>query len=311
MSFDRTALIEACRAQGVVARVVIAGLRGSAPREVGTTMLVWAGGQSGTIGGGALEFELAHRARTALQVGRFEISTHALGPDMGQCCGGAVEIVTEVYDLAAAEAVPESVVYRGNGPEPMAVTRLRAGWRNSGALPPVQLVSGWLVEPVLTAARPIWIWGAGHVGRALVGVLAPLPQVAITWVDIGAERFPGDCPEAVTVVPAKDPALLAAVAPPEASHFVVTYSHALDLELCHRLLARDFDYLGLIGSATKWARFRRRLAAFGHSQEQIRRITCPIGQPALGKHPQVIAVSVAHDFLRHAAPMTSQKELSA
>jgi xanthine dehydrogenase accessory factor len=311
MSFDRSALIEACRSHGVVARVVIAALRGSAPREVGTAMLVWATGQSGTIGGGALEFKLANRARKVRHVGHFEISTHALGPDMGQCCGGAVEIVTEVHDLASAEALPKDVVCRGTGPEPLAVTRLRVALRNSGTLPAAQLISGWMVEPVLTSPRPVWIWGAGHVGRALVGVLDPLPEVALTWVDTAQERFPAEVPPGVTVLPAARPARLAAFAPPEASHLIVTYSHALDLELCHQLLAREFGFLGLIGSRTKWARFRKRLAALGHSPQQIRRITCPIGEPALGKHPQVIAVSVAHDFLQDAAMATRTKERRA
>jgi xanthine dehydrogenase accessory factor len=92
---------------------------------------------------------------------------------------------------------------------------------------------------------------------------------------------------------------------------IVTYSHALDLELCHQLLAQEFGFLGLIGSRTKWARFRKRLAALGHSPQQIRRITCPIGEPALGKHPQVIAVSVAHDFLQDASMANRTKERSA
>lgn len=311
MSLDRTGLIDACRSHGVVARVVVAAVRGSAPREVGAAMLVWARGQSGTIGGGALEFELATRARKVVQVGHFEVSKHALGPEMGQCCGGAVEVVTEVFDLAAAEALPDTAVFRGRGPEPLAVTRLRGALRNSGNLPFPQLISGWMVEPVLTPSQPIWIWGAGHVGRAMVAVLEPMPRVAITWIDTERERFPELIPAGVTALPTADPARLAAFAPPGAHHLIVTYSHALDLELCHQLLARDFRSLGLIGSATKWARFRKRLTALGHTPEQIARITCPIGQPALGKHPQVIAVSVAHAFLQNTIAATRKKERHA
>ena len=78
---------------------------------------------------------------------------------------------------------------------------------------------------------------------------------------------------------------------------MLTYSHALDLELCHRLLTHGFARAGLIGSATKWARFRARLAALGHPPYAIARIDCPIGNPALGKHPQAIAIGVAAAFV--------------
>jgi xanthine dehydrogenase accessory factor len=150
---------------------------------------------------------------------------------------------------------------------------------------------------VARVERVVWVWGAGHVGRALVAVLAPLPGVAITWVDVAAERFPKGVPAAVTVLPVPTPEAAVALAPREAEHLILTYSHALDLELCHRLLGRGFRSVGLIGSATKWARFRSRLAALGHPPQSIARIVCPIGDPVLGKHPQAIAVGVAADFL--------------
>ena len=154
-----------------------------------------------------------------------------------------------------------------------------------------------MVEPVAAVERDIWIWGAGHVGRALVAVLAPLPGLRLTWADTDAARFPG-LPEGVVQRIAANPADLVAGAPPGAEHLVVTFSHALDLELCHRLLGHGFGALGLIGSATKRARFRARLRALGHGEAQIARIRCPIGEPALGKHPQAIAVGVAAEILR-------------
>jgi xanthine dehydrogenase accessory factor len=142
-------------------------------------------------------------------------------------------------------------------------------------------------------------------------VLSPLPDIAITWVDTGPERFPASVPAGVTTVPAAKPAELVRHAPPNAEHLVLTYSHNLDLELCNRLLSHDFRFAGLIGSATKWARFRSRLAALGHAPEQISRITCPIGDPALGKHPQMIAVGVAAQLLRPARQTELKKDLSA
>ena len=214
---------------------------------------------------------------------------------------------TEVF-----EAVPEAVagvLARGTGEMPLAVKRVLAAARGQGQRPSPGLVSGWLVEPVAEAERQVWVWGAGHVGRALVSVLAPLPGIAVTWVDVSAERFPETVPEGVTVVPARDPALVADHAPQGAEHLVMTFSHALDLELCHRLLNRGFRSCGLIGSATKWGRFRSRLRALGHEAGAVSRIRCPIGDPALGKHPQAIAVGVVAELLR--APQTVAKEKRA
>ena len=311
MGFDLDALIDACRREGRVARVVVAEVRGSAPREVGASMLVWANGQSGTIGGGTLEHELTGAARDLLETGQDRLTRHALGPDMGQCCGGAVQALTEVYDLARAEALPEDVIARGPGPAPLAVNRITAAARGAGQRPEPQLIDGWMVEPVARPTRDIWIWGAGHVGRALVGVLSPLPDVAITWVDTGADRYPSEVPQGVTQLPAVDPARLVRRAPAHAEHLIVTYSHALDLELCHALLGHGFGFAGLIGSATKWARFRNRLRDLGHSETQIARITCPIGAPELGKHPQIIAIGVAEGLLRLAQPSQIKSESCA
>jgi xanthine dehydrogenase accessory factor len=207
-----------------------------------------------------------------------------------------VTLWTELFD-----AVPEpvaGVIARGPGAMPLAVRRILAAARGQGVRPAPGLVQGWLVEPVAEPDREVWVWGAGHVGRALVGVLAPLPGLAITWVDVSPDRFPPNVPPGVTVVPAADPAVLADHAPPGAEHLILTFSHALDLDLCHRLLTRGFRSLGLIGSATKWARFRSRLAVLGHAPQALARIDCPIGDPALGKHPQAIAVGVAAQMLR-------------
>lgn len=311
MGFDLEELKTAVAEHGRVMRVVIAAIKGSSPREVGAAMLVWRGGQSGTIGGGALEHRAAEAARRQSAPAR--LSQHALGPDLGQCCGGAITLLSEVYDAAAVEALDGTVIARPVAATdmPLSVKRLLARARGQGIPPEPQLVDGWMVEPVHRPSRNLWIWGAGHVGRALVGVLAPLPDLAITWVDTGPERFPDTVPAGVTAVPAAKPAELVRHAPRDAEHLVLTYSHNLDLELCNRLLLHDFRFAGLIGSATKWARFRSRLAALGHPPERIGRITCPIGDPALGKHPQMIAVGVAAQLLRPSLENELKKDLSA
>lgn len=146
---------------------------------------------------------------------------------------------------------------------------------------------------------PLWIWGAGHVGRAVVDVVSPLPHWSITWIDIAPERFPDAPSESVTLLPAAEPVRLVPHAPHGAHHLIMTYSHELDLALCHALLGHRFAAAGLIGSATKWARFRARLLALGHDAGQVSRIACPIGDPSLGKHPQEIAVGVAATMLKN------------
>ncbi|MEM6657126.1 MAG: xanthine dehydrogenase accessory protein XdhC [Pseudomonadota bacterium] len=311
MGFDLEALRKAVRSHGKVVRVVIAAIRGSSPREVGTAMLVWKDGQSGTIGGGTLEYQATQAARAQSVPAR--LTHHALGPDMGQCCGGAVTLFSEVYDEKALNALDEQVVARATNGSDMsfAVKRVLAAARGQGVLPTPQMIDGWMVEPVHRPTRTLWIWGAGHVGRALVDVISPLPDVAITWIDTGAGRFPDHLPSDVTMIPTVRPPDLVQHAPRNAEHLVLTYSHNLDLELCNRLLLHDFRFAGLIGSATKWARFRSRLAALGHAPEQISRITCPIGDPGLGKHPQMIAVGVAAQLLRPARWKEMKKDLSA
>ncbi|MBY4894975.1 xanthine dehydrogenase accessory protein XdhC [Rhodobacteraceae bacterium N5(2021)] len=232
-------------------RVTIAEVKGSAPRNEGTSMLVHGDRIEGTIGGGALEWEAMRLARAMLDGG----PTHArhvfpLGPALGQCCGGAV---TLEFQPAARCAETEKTA--------------------------------------------LWIWGAGHVGRALVHSLFPLPGFALTWVDTAPDRFPQDIPSTIHKAVAADPPRLMPHAPSNAHHLIATYSHDIDLALCHAALAHDFATAGVIGSATKWARFRKRLRQLGHSDAQISRIMCPIGDPSLGKHPQAIAIGVAARLL--------------
>ena len=332
--FDRAGLLAAVAAEGRVARVVVAAVEGSAPREAGAAMLVWAGGQSGTIGGGALEWEAVARARamlaramlgrTMLGTGGVRVDRMALGPALAQCCGGRVTLVTEVYDQALARAVPQDVVARkltgdgsavdgsavggaaGDGAAPLAVRRILARARGAGVRPLPTLVQGWFVEPVARIEREVWIWGAGHVGRAVAAVLAPLPGVAVTLLDVAAARFPVPLPEGVRARVAGDLVAVAGEAGAGAEHLVMTFSHALDLALCDALLRQGFGSLGLIGSGTKWARFRARLVALGHAPQAVARIRCPIGEPGLGKHPQAIAVGVAAAVLRGRAAETAR-----
>jgi xanthine dehydrogenase accessory factor len=293
MAFDLSTLQSAVAKHGTVARVVIADVKGSSPREVGAAMLVWKGGQSGTIGGGALEYQSAAQA-----FDRSGFSRHPLGPELGQCCGGSVTLLTEQYDTGALVALAdETVIARGPGDMPLAVRRMLTCARNQGVDLRPRMVQGWFVEPMARLTCPVWIWGAGHVGRALVDVLGPIPEFDMTWVDTAPNRFPDPVPDGVNALPASDPLRVVSLAPKDAAHVIATYSHALDLGLCDALLRHGFGFAGVIGSNTKWARFSSRLDKMGHSRAEISRICCPIGQKSLGKHPQVIALGVATQLL--------------
>lgn len=227
--------------------------RGSAPRDAGTAMRVTPTETEGTIGGGALEYCAIQEARDLISQGKSEVErSYPLGPELGQCCGGAVTL-----SFASARRFADQ-------------------------------------------AAPIWIWGAGHVGRALALALAPLDPWHVTLVDDASDRLPGPVPQGVTPVVAADMPRMAAHAPGDAAHFIMTYSHEIDLALCDALLRRGFRSCGLIGSATKKARFQLRLQALGHANAEIGRITCPIGDPALGKEPQAIAIGVAARLLSDA-----------
>jgi xanthine dehydrogenase accessory factor len=302
MSFDLAQLQKAVAQHGRVGRIVIAGHAGSAPRETGTSMLVWAKGQEGTIGGGALEFETVERLRKRLSQSAPRVERLPLGPALGQCCGGAVTLVSEVFDAEALDGVTSDqglYIRRCEGflAEPLSMTRLRAQARNGAEPAGALFAQGWLAEPLSAQKHPLWVWGAGHVGRALIGALAPLPELDITWVDTARARYPDTPARGVRLLPVPNPAAAVTLAPKDAHHLVLTYAHSLDLDLCHQLLRHGFRSAGLIGSATKWARFQSRLAALGHSPAEIAAITCPIGEPALGKHPQAIALGVARALI--------------
>ena len=141
-----------------VARVVIAGFKGSSPREVGAAMLVWADGQSGTIGGGALEWQAVQRARQMLATGGTRLDHEALGPKLGQCCGGAVTLLTEVYCADTLPAATPVIARSVTGSAmPLAVKRLITLARGQGAAPAPQLLQGWMVEPLAAPSRQLWV----------------------------------------------------------------------------------------------------------------------------------------------------------
>ena len=306
MAIDLLELQKQVMQYGSVVRIVITDIKGSTPRDVGTSMLVWATAESGTIGGGALEYQAIETARDALKTKTGWTASHLLGPDLGQCCGGFVKIAGEYFDdtnLPSEKedyylrALPTRGVQKGTDEIPLSLYRRLSALRKEGTVSEPILVENWFLEPLAGITKDLWVWGAGHVGRALVDVFSKLPDLSITWIDTAADRFPEDPNESVQILYSDQPQQFVKHASKDAHHLVLTYSHAMDLDLCNALLTHRFGSAGLIGSKTKWARFRKRLRSMGHPEVLINRITCPIGQPEFGKHPYQIAISVASEFL--------------
>ncbi|MDT2075892.1 MAG: xanthine dehydrogenase accessory protein XdhC [Planktomarina sp.] len=300
MSFDLLQLNTAIAQHGGVHRVVIAAIKGSSPREVGASMLLWPGGQSGTIGGGALEYQASQSPKSGLR-------SYPLGPELGQCCGGYVTLVTEYFNepIEATDLFVRQI--ERDLPLPLPMARLQQAIRNGSGMAAVLCSGGWLAEPIEQSRTPLWVWGAGHVGRAVVPIAAQMQDFDVTWIDTSPDRFPKDPAQNVNIVPAAEPVHLMAHASTAAQHLIFTYSHALDLAICHAALTKGFTFCGLIGSASKWARFRGRLAALGHNPSEILKITCPIGDPNLGKEPISIAISVTQALLLRNNSVTTKR----
>jgi xanthine dehydrogenase accessory factor len=252
--------------------VTVAATQGSTPREAGARMVVSLDAADGTIGGGQLEHQ-------ALAIAREMLAADApprqerfpLGARVGQCCGGVVHLAFEL-------------VKPGDD---------LAGLAN--ACPPPDL--------------EVYLFGAGHVGRALAAALAPLP-VALTWIDTRDDAFPAAAPDGVATIVTDTPEAEIAAAPADAVFLMMTHSHALDLELVRVILARgDFRYCGLIGSRAKRARFTRQLLERGLNPATVARLTCPIGLPGIpGKEPAVIAAAVAAQVLSLRRPAAALAE---
>jgi xanthine dehydrogenase accessory factor len=294
---------------GPVAMVSVLATEGSAPRGAGTRMLVSADGLSGTIGGGALEFRALEQARAVLDhaPGTWRVQDYPLGPLLGQCCGGRVRLLVEHVDraalgwlAAAAEGRVLVSVLRDGGIERHVSDGPAAALSARGDKPGV---GARLAEVIGGYRRPLYLFGAGHVGQAIARHAEGLP-VRLAWFDVREDlaAIPG-----VTVVPDEAVEGCAAEAPDEAALVILTHDHALDYRLTLAALRRGpLAFAGLIGSQTKRARFMARLERDGVSAEARGRLTCPIGLPGVtGKEPDVIAVALLAQVLQlpHAAAM--------
>lgn len=239
--------------------------QGSVPRGADAWMAVFAHATVGTIGGGHLELQAIAEARQRLAGMPGEpVLRLALGPSLGQCCGGVVHLRFQRITAADAVALPQRL------------------------------------QPPRT---PLALFGGGHVGRAIVNVLGTLP-FDVAWIDSRDEIFPVQVPDNVRCEHSDPVQAAVADLAPGTRVLVMSFSHAEDLDVVAGCLKRlrergDLPYVGLIGSRTKWAAFRHRLQERGFAEEELARITCPIGVPGVkGKAPDVIAVAVAAQLLQ-------------
>ncbi|MEE2729931.1 MAG: xanthine dehydrogenase accessory protein XdhC [Pseudomonadota bacterium] len=261
----------ALRAQGEgYVLVTVLTVKGSAPRDAGTKMLVCADRIVNTIGGGQLEYDAIQTARNLLLQGRDQqhLEDYPLGPKLGQCCGGRVHLLYECFAPSAVE---------------------------------------------------IALFGAGHVGQALVSILSQLP-VRLRWIDSRAEAFPplhsSTMPSTVQTIVSDDPETEIAQLNPGAYVIVMTHNHPLDYAIAEAALKRnDTAYVGVIGSNTKAARFRMRLQYWGFPAEVIEHMRCPLGLSSVpGKQPMEVAVSVAAEVIglyQQRAALGIQPDLNA
>ena len=248
---------------GVVVEVVAA--QGSVPRGTGTRMLVSSGESVGTIGGGHLELKAIVAARAMLE--GHDRSPHeqhfALGPSLGQCCGGAVTLAFAPLDAAALERWPAA--------EPLFHLQLHGAGHVGRAIATLLATLD---------AEVAWFDERDEEFPATTTLGSPWPgrirQISADTIEAEVRH-----------------------APPGAFFLVLTHEHALDLRIAEAILRRgDFAFFGLIGSKTKRAKFARRFEERGIAPATIARMTCPIGLPGIdGKQPEVIAAGVVAQLL--------------
>ncbi len=302
-------LLEAIDRHGAAVLVTVAAAKGSSPREPGARMIVNLDGSfTGTIGGGALEWQAIALAQAALaraSAPKAEIRRFALGPELGQCCGGQVDLLVEAFAVSDRDAVAAFATRELAGPFTTTGTVMAGGvvrTITADTMPAgtVSAALGLVREGFGDTRRPLILFGAGHVGRALVLALAPLPFV-VTWVDPRRDAFPGHAPMNATLRQLDDPANALVGAAPGTFVLVMTHSHPLDLALVGAALPDTrFPYVGLIGSATKRARFERRLGDMGIAASRIPSLICPIGVGGINsKLPAVIAAATVAELLVH------------
>ena len=239
--------------------VSVDSIVGSTPREAGAKMIVTADRLYGTIGGGNLEFQACGIARKQLELGQGDgLQRFPLGAGLGQCCGGLVNLM---FERLSADSDWDRIAECGDGFE-------------------------------------LYLFGAGHVGQAVVNALQDLAR--IHWIDNRDDMLPRNLPPGVEAICTDTPEVEVDAALPGSFFLVMTHDHSLDQMLSEQILKRDdFAYFGLIGSQSKRRNFETRMRRRGIDPSRFARMTCPIGIGGIqGKQPARIAISVAAEILQ-------------
>lgn len=323
-------LYEQTTAGHAIVLVTVIALRGSAPREVGTKMIVTASGCIGSIGGGQLEYECAQLAAGMLG-GDDHLCRQKfpLGAEMDQCCGGVVEVLFESIATGCPSWLEDLRAIRAQGKTAVVATTLSGDKGSRVVIDPAagqadpdlpdtglsgqlaltarkliesgsrsQFVDDVFLDVVSSTGLNIAVFGAGHVGTAVIATLSGL-DAQIQWVDSRPGIFP-TAPPGVQLIETDHPAGEVATMPGSGFYLVMTHSHKLDFEICQAILTRrDASYCGLIGSLSKRRQFEKRLRSNGLSQALIDQLICPIGIDGIrGKTPKEIAIAVAAEILQ-------------
>jgi xanthine dehydrogenase accessory factor len=301
-------ILEAIDRHGSVVMVTVAATKGSTPREAGARMILHPDGAfTGTIGGGTLEWRAIAVAQAMLaqtREGKAHLRPFILGPDMGQCCGGQVELLFEVIPNEGRGSVAEFAQLEATGPFATSGSITEMGVERTvvdvhEVRPGAVVLDGTrIVESFGDDRRPVLLFGAGHVGRAIVLALAPLP-FAVTWVDPRPDAFPAYVPANVTLSRPADPLTPFDSASSGSFVLIMSHSHQLDLALTGAALSDDrFPYVGLIGSKSKRMRFERRLVEAGIDRGRVAALICPIGVEGIeSKAPAAIAAATAAELI--------------
>ena len=310
--------------------ITIVEAKGSVPRGVGTKMIVTENGiHHGTIGGGNLEYQCIAMAQKRLsldliadnkQTGfestkdlesndRWSRMTHRfpLGASLGQCCGGLVIVLFEYIEAVEtswltkllkhkADRVKAELITPLKDPQEAKDVNINPLFHLEGAEPKQE--SDYLIEIVEASDFNIVVFGAGHVGRALIQVLSGV-ECEVTWVDSRANEFPESIPDNVKKVVDSNPEDFVETARSGSFFIVLTHNHSLDQLLCETILKHNnYRFCGLIGSQSKRKKFEHRMLKKGFSEQQLVGLTCPIGIRSMsGKQPGHIAVAVAAQLL--------------
>lgn len=298
--------------------VTVGRTQGSTPRDTGARMWVGTDFIVDTIGGGHLEWKAIACARDMLAqaVPQRKVQRYPLGPGLGQCCGGMVWLTFEyldsqdafwcmqivdalssdksvkrIVDLTPASDTNLSVVARTCAD----VTLYPLSANEGGLTTRLDIEQGRLIDVWSAPTTNIVVCGAGHVGHAVVRLLADLP-VRVVWMDSRDDCWPARVPVNVQILQGDQDDV--PDMPEQAYWLVLTHNHALDLAIIDNVFRhKSFAFMGLIGSKTKQARFASRLRQ-RHDSQIVERLCCPIGIVATSsKQPAVIAVSVVSQLL--------------